>query len=64
MRVAYLPSPPHGVWHLGPLPVRAYALCLVAGILVGVWAAGRRYRAAVVAGLGGGDRPRAPRPRV
>ena len=27
MPVAFLPSPIRAVWHLGPLPVRAYALC-------------------------------------
>jgi prolipoprotein diacylglyceryl transferase len=48
MPVAFLPSPSHGVWHLGPIPVRAYALCMVAGILVTFLLADRRYR-----GLGG-----------
>ncbi len=33
MRVlAYLPSPSQGVWHLGPVPVRAYAPRIIAGI--------------------------------
>ncbi|HUL28750.1 MAG TPA: prolipoprotein diacylglyceryl transferase family protein [Streptosporangiaceae bacterium] len=41
--LAYLPSPARAVWHLGPLPVRAYALCLAAGIVLGVWVASRRY---------------------
>ena len=31
---AMIPSPTRAVWHLGPLPVRAYALCIVAGIFV------------------------------
>jgi len=31
-------------WRLGPLPVRAYALCVTAGILVAVAVASRRYR--------------------
>jgi prolipoprotein diacylglyceryltransferase len=30
------PSPARGVWHLGPLPIRAYALCILAGIVVAV----------------------------
>jgi prolipoprotein diacylglyceryl transferase len=42
--VAYLPSPSQSVWHLGPLPVRAYALCIVAGIFVALWLAARRMR--------------------
>jgi len=32
--LAYIPSPPRGVWHLGPVPIRAYALCIIAGIIV------------------------------
>ena len=40
-----LPSPTQAVWHLGPVPVRAYALCIVAGIVVGVLIAERRWRA-------------------
>lgn len=43
MNLAYLPSPPQGVWHLGPVPIRAYALCIVAGILVAIWITKRRY---------------------
>jgi prolipoprotein diacylglyceryl transferase len=39
---AAIPSPTSGVWHLGPFPVRAYALCILLGIVVAVWIAGRR----------------------
>ena len=42
--LAYLPSPSQSVWHLGPLPVRAYALCIVAGIVVALWLTARRFR--------------------
>jgi prolipoprotein diacylglyceryltransferase len=42
------PNPP--AWRLGPLPVRAYALCVTAGIVVALVVAGRRYR------RGGGQR--------
>ncbi|WCB35389.1 hypothetical protein PHA63_14770 [Gordonia polyisoprenivorans] len=35
--LAYIPSPPQGVWHLGPVPLRAYALCIIVGIIVAVW---------------------------
>ena len=45
MNLANIPSPPQGVWHLGPIPIRAYALCIVAGILVAMWMTLRRYRA-------------------
>ncbi|WP_290216580.1 prolipoprotein diacylglyceryl transferase [Corynebacterium atrinae] len=41
--LANLPSPPQGVWDLGPIPIRAYALCIMAGILVGLWLTHRRY---------------------
>lgn len=33
MNLAAIPSPTTAVWHLGPVPVRAYALCIVAGII-------------------------------
>src|SRR6185437_187974 len=38
----YIPSPTQGVWDLGPIPVRAYAMCILAGIIVAVWWTGRR----------------------
>ena len=41
--LAAIPSPAQGVWHLGPLPIRAYALCIIAGIVVGVWIGNRRF---------------------
>ena len=40
--LAYLPSPSQSVWHLGPLPIRAYALCIVAGIIVALWLTSKR----------------------
>jgi prolipoprotein diacylglyceryl transferase len=46
MPLAYLPSPASAVWHLGRIPVRAYALCMVAGVLAGLWLTSRRYRRA------------------
>jgi prolipoprotein diacylglyceryl transferase len=45
VHLADIPSPTRSVWHLGPLPVRAYALCIIAGILVALWLANRRFRA-------------------
>ena len=41
--LAYLPSPPQGVWTLGPVPLRAYALCIIAGIVVAVVWGDRRW---------------------
>ena len=37
-----IPSPTTGVWNLGPLPVRAYAMCILAGIVVAIWMTQRR----------------------
>jgi prolipoprotein diacylglyceryl transferase len=41
--LAYLPSPSQGVWHVGPIPIRAYALCIIVGIIVAIWWGERRY---------------------
>ncbi|WP_112263183.1 prolipoprotein diacylglyceryl transferase [Lentzea terrae] len=40
---AVIPSPTQGVWHLGPIPLRAYAICIIAGILVAIWLTERRW---------------------
>ena len=45
MVLASLPSPTQGVWHLGPIPIRAYALCIIAGIVVAMWLTQRRWKA-------------------
>ncbi|GAA5059331.1 hypothetical protein GCM10023318_39710 [Nocardia callitridis] len=42
--LAYIPSPAQGVWQLGPVPLRAYALCIIAGIIVALWWGERRWR--------------------
>jgi prolipoprotein diacylglyceryl transferase len=66
--LASIPSPTHSVWHLGPVPIRAYALCIIAGIIVALVVLLRRWRArggnedevwdiagwAIVAGIIGG----------
>jgi prolipoprotein diacylglyceryltransferase len=46
MPLASIPSPPRASWHLGPLPLRAQALAIVAGVLLALWLAERRYRKA------------------
>ncbi|MDR2347620.1 MAG: prolipoprotein diacylglyceryl transferase [Bifidobacteriaceae bacterium] len=38
----FLPSPTNGVWHLGPVPIRAYALCMIAGMVVAAVIGARR----------------------
>ncbi|MDO5726919.1 MAG: prolipoprotein diacylglyceryl transferase, partial [Bowdeniella nasicola] len=40
-----IPSPGQSVWYLGPLPLRAYALCILAGIVVAATIFYRRYEA-------------------
>ncbi len=43
--LASIPSPSQGVWHLGPLPLRAYAFCVVVGIIVAIVVSDHRWRA-------------------
>ncbi len=41
--LAYIPSPSQGVWHLGPVPLRAYALCIIVGIVAALIIGDRRW---------------------
>jgi prolipoprotein diacylglyceryl transferase len=41
--LAYLHSPDRGVWMLGPVPIRAYALCIIAGIVIAVLWGEKRF---------------------
>jgi prolipoprotein diacylglyceryl transferase len=43
--LATIPSPAQGVWHLGPLPLRAYALCILLGIALAIVIGQRRWKA-------------------
>ena len=43
--LAAFPSPPQGVWYLGPVPIRAYALCIIVGIVVALVIGDRRWEA-------------------
>ncbi|MDT7736912.1 MAG: hypothetical protein QOK09_281, partial [Mycobacterium sp.] len=43
--IAYFPSPPRGVWHLGPVPIRAYALFIIVGIVAALLIGDRRWEA-------------------
>jgi prolipoprotein diacylglyceryl transferase len=45
LNLASFPSPPQGVWHLGPIPIRAYALCIIAGIVVAIVWGEKRFQA-------------------
>lgn len=40
-----IPSPTVAAFQLGPLTIRYYALCILAGIIIAVWLAGRRLTA-------------------
>ncbi|MDO4887121.1 MAG: prolipoprotein diacylglyceryl transferase [Actinomycetaceae bacterium] len=42
---AAIDSPSESVWHLGPVPLRAYALAIICGIVVAWVVLARRYRA-------------------
>ncbi|MFE4611303.1 prolipoprotein diacylglyceryl transferase [Streptomyces niveus] len=43
MDIAYIPSPSSGVIHLGPLPLRGYAFCIILGVFVAVWYGNKRW---------------------
>ncbi|WP_055479086.1 prolipoprotein diacylglyceryl transferase [Sphaerimonospora mesophila] len=45
MPFASIPSPSEGVWHLGFIPIRAYALCFILAIVFGIWLSEHRWRA-------------------
>lgn len=45
MTPLFIPSPSRGVWHLGPFPVRGYALCIILGVVVAIWLGERRWPA-------------------
>ena len=45
VNLAAIPSPTTAAWNLGPVPIRAYALCIVLGIIVACIVADRRLRA-------------------
>jgi prolipoprotein diacylglyceryl transferase len=43
LTVLSIPSPSQGVWHLGPVPIRGYALCIIVGIVAAIWIGERRW---------------------
>jgi prolipoprotein diacylglyceryl transferase len=45
VRLGYIPSPSEGVWHLGPIPLRAYAFCIILGVVAAVVIGERRWAA-------------------
>jgi prolipoprotein diacylglyceryl transferase len=43
MMPEFIPSPDQAVWHVGPVPLRAYALCIIAGALLAIWIGEKRF---------------------
>ncbi|WP_327298188.1 MULTISPECIES: prolipoprotein diacylglyceryl transferase [unclassified Streptomyces] len=43
MNLAFIPSPSTGVVHLGPIPLRGYAFCIIIGVFVAVWYGNKRW---------------------
>lgn len=43
MDLAFIPSPSTGVLHLGPVPLRGYAFCIIIGVFVAVWYGNKRW---------------------
>ena len=38
-----IPSPSSGVWYLGPVPIRGYALAIILGIVAAIWIGEKRW---------------------
>jgi prolipoprotein diacylglyceryl transferase len=43
MTLLSIPSPANGVWHLGPVPLRGYALAIILGIVAAIWIGEKRW---------------------
>ncbi|MGP4114061.1 prolipoprotein diacylglyceryl transferase [Streptomyces sp. 4N509B] len=41
--LASIPSPSESEIHLGPFPLRGYALCIIVGVFVAIWLGNRRW---------------------
>ncbi len=42
--LASFPSPAESIWYIGPVPIRAYALCIVLGVVLAIFLTDRRLR--------------------
>ena len=45
MTLLSIPSPSNGIWHLGPVPIRGYAIAIILGIVAAIWIGERRWAA-------------------
>ncbi len=43
VNLASLPSPTVNAWQIGALAIRAYALCIIAGVILAIWITERRW---------------------
>jgi prolipoprotein diacylglyceryl transferase len=43
LTILSIPSPSDGVWNLGPVPLRGYALSIILGIVAAIWIGERRW---------------------
>ena len=41
--LASFPSPSQGVWHLGPIPIRAYAMFILLGVIAALFIGNKRW---------------------
>lgn len=44
MIATFIPSPDQAVWHIGPFPLRGYAIAIIAGAIVAIWIAEKRFQ--------------------
>lgn len=44
LTLAAIPSPTQNAWPVAGIPIHAYALCIIAGIIVALWLTSRRWR--------------------
>lgn len=46
MLARFIPTPAVSIFHIGPLTIHAYALCIIAGAAAAIWLTDKRYRQA------------------
>ena len=46
MLARFIPTPTVSIFHIGPLTIHAYALCIIVGVVTAIWLTDKRYRQA------------------
>ena len=46
MLARFIPTPTVSIFHIGPLTIHAYALCIITGVVAAIWLTDKRYRQA------------------